>query len=190
MALKPRSGFSLNPLKRFPRNYRCWCGSGKKAKYCCLPRVKNFVATEYVSELKLFILDIFRRNNSVECSPKGTKMTRDESIAKGKAAIDAAQGDALGGAFDDGVAAGGGNADDVKAQIAKAVADAQALDAQALSDAQAVADAKLTAVQTALDAMTEKEGVEEKAVSKVNASMEALQTALDEIKALLAPPAP
>ncbi len=187
MIMRPRSGFSPNPLKRFPRNFPCWCNGGKKAKYCCLPRVRDFIETNFVSEMKLFIKDIFRRNYSAE-NKKGNDMTRDESIAKGMAAIQDAEQGALGGAFDDGVQSGGGQSeDDIKARIAQAVADAQALDAQALSDAHAEADAKILVVQTALDAMTEKEGIEEQAVAKVNASVEQLQAALDAIKALLAP---
>ena len=28
-----------NPLKRFPRNSPCFCGSDKKAKKCCMPNL-------------------------------------------------------------------------------------------------------------------------------------------------------
>lgn len=34
-----RGGFMHNPLKGYPRNFRCWCGSNEKAKVCCLPDV-------------------------------------------------------------------------------------------------------------------------------------------------------
>lgn len=116
-------------------------------------------------------------------------MTRDESISQGMDAIKQGQMDALGVSFDNGSASGAGGFS--QADIDKAVAQAQALDAQALKDAQDKATADLAAVQSALDAMTAKEGIEEKAVAKVNDSVEQLQASLDAIKALLSPaPAP
>jgi hypothetical protein len=35
--LKIRGGFVHNPLTRYPRNYKCFCGKDEKAKFCCLP---------------------------------------------------------------------------------------------------------------------------------------------------------
>lgn len=32
----PKDGYVFNPLKAWPRNEACWCGSGLKAKKCCL----------------------------------------------------------------------------------------------------------------------------------------------------------
>lgn len=117
-------------------------------------------------------------------------MTRDESIAQGMSSIQQGQMDALGVSFDNGAASGSGGFS--QSDIDKAVAQAQALDAQALTDAQTKAASDLAAVQASLDAMTEKEGIEEKAVANVNNSVEQLQASLDAIKALLAPlpPAP
>lgn len=34
-----RGGFVHNPLKRYPRNFRCFCGKMVKAKDCCLPEI-------------------------------------------------------------------------------------------------------------------------------------------------------
>lgn len=39
-----------NPLLRYPRNAKCFCGSGKKSKACCLPRVSQLV---YASDAKI-----------------------------------------------------------------------------------------------------------------------------------------
>lgn len=33
---EPLPGCDWNPLKKFPRNESCYCGSKKKAKKCCL----------------------------------------------------------------------------------------------------------------------------------------------------------
>lgn len=34
-----RPGFDWNPLIGYPRNKGCWCGSGDKAKRCCMPHI-------------------------------------------------------------------------------------------------------------------------------------------------------
>ncbi len=51
-ALKP--GYSWNPLKKFPRNAFCPCGSKVKFKKCCKPKVDAApgLKNEYVSEVK------------------------------------------------------------------------------------------------------------------------------------------
>lgn len=117
-------------------------------------------------------------------------MTRDESIAKGKAAIDAAQGDALGGAFDDGVQAGGGSAggpseEEIKARIAQAVADAQAIDAQALADAHAEAEAHAADLSSQLEAMASKDASDVAIVKQFTDKLAELQGALDLFKSFL-----
>lgn len=39
-----------NPLLKYPRNAKCFCGSGKKSKVCCLPRASLSV---YSSDAKI-----------------------------------------------------------------------------------------------------------------------------------------
>lgn len=39
-------GKEYNPLLKFPRNAPCPCESGRKHKYCCLPKLKKFVTHE------------------------------------------------------------------------------------------------------------------------------------------------
>lgn len=34
---KPKDGLVWSPLRRWPVNEPCYCGSGRKAKKCCLP---------------------------------------------------------------------------------------------------------------------------------------------------------
>ncbi len=45
-------GNAWNPLVGFPRNAACFCGSGSKAKRCCLPRVAEFCSSKKAAELK------------------------------------------------------------------------------------------------------------------------------------------
>jgi hypothetical protein len=66
--------------------------------------------------------------------------------------------------------------DGLNAQISK--------DAQDLSDAQAKALSDLAALQVALDAMTQKEQLEEQAVADVKAKIDSVQASFDAIRAL------
>lgn len=125
--------------------------------------------------------------------------TKEDSVAARLTALQAAetqaQTEALGGAFDDGVASapagtGGGF---TQADIDKAVQSAQAADAQALADAQAKAASDLAVVQQQLVDMTAKELSEEAVVTNLQQSVAAVQSSLDAIKALIFPaptPAP
>lgn len=70
------------------------------------------------------------------------------------------------------------------AKLAEALGADEALDVQALADAQAAFDVKFAKVQSDLEAMTEKEGLEAKAVKDVQASIDSVQAAFDAIKAL------
>lgn len=110
-------------------------------------------------------------------------------------------------AFAEGVASvpvstGGGSGDFTQADIdaavkaqsdsdSQALAQSQAADQAALQAAQASAQAQLDQATQALADMTAKEGVEEGAVAALSGSLDAVQKALDGIKALLFPsPAP
>jgi hypothetical protein len=51
---------AMNPLLGYPRNEPCWCGSGRKAKVCCLPRQPRVIpanaavlAAQYMTYIKL-----------------------------------------------------------------------------------------------------------------------------------------
>ena len=43
-ALVPNKGTVWNPLRNYPRNMACFCGSAKKAKACCLPKLSPTIA--------------------------------------------------------------------------------------------------------------------------------------------------
>lgn len=51
----PKPGFVYNPLLKYPRNERCYCGSGVKAKMCCLPKVKRVVPKDSAPLLKDYV---------------------------------------------------------------------------------------------------------------------------------------
>jgi hypothetical protein len=59
-----RSQFAPNPLLKYPRNEACWCGSGEKAKKCCIPKqapvcmLKHAdVLTQYMNHIKIASLE-------------------------------------------------------------------------------------------------------------------------------------
>jgi len=51
----PINGYALNPLKKFPRNEYCWCGSFLKSKNCCLPKQPNTLPSEMASVAKKYM---------------------------------------------------------------------------------------------------------------------------------------
>ena len=40
---RPHEGRTWNPLRGYPRNNGCFCGSGDKAKKCCMPKLLSTV---------------------------------------------------------------------------------------------------------------------------------------------------
>lgn len=118
---------------------------------------------------------------------------KSDAVANAVTAIQAGElqvlNDQLGLVYDAGLAetggtGGGGTGTFTQSDIDAAVAAAQSIDTQALADAQAAFDTKFAQVQTDLDAMTTKEGLEEKSVKDVQASIDSVQAAFDAIKAL------
>lgn len=57
-AYGPKNGAAWNPLRSFPPNQKCFCGSQIKAKKCCLPKqpqcVDEKIAKEITQLLKTF----------------------------------------------------------------------------------------------------------------------------------------
>lgn len=51
----PRPGFVSNPLLTYPRNFLCFCGSKKKAKACCIPKVKRVVPKDQADSLRKYV---------------------------------------------------------------------------------------------------------------------------------------
>ena len=50
--------YALNPLVKYPRNLGCWCGSGAKAKRCCLPTLSRVVLAEQAVLLKHYLMAV------------------------------------------------------------------------------------------------------------------------------------
>lgn len=50
-----RTEFAKNPLLKYPRNIKCWCGSHKKAKFCCLPQQAKVCRVENVKFLTQYM---------------------------------------------------------------------------------------------------------------------------------------
>lgn len=48
----PLAGHTWNPLKNFPRNEPCFCGSGKKFKKCCLDKMGTTVTIKECENIK------------------------------------------------------------------------------------------------------------------------------------------
>lgn len=122
---------------------------------------------------------------------------KDDAVSAAVLAVQAGQvqvlTDQLGSVFDQGEAIGTGpgfTQADIDAAVLAAVGplnDKIAQDALDLAAAQLDAETKLQAVQVALDAMTAKEQLEESAVLALQGSVQAVQTSLDAIKALVLP---
>lgn len=50
-----RSEFAPNPLLKYPPNEVCWCGSGTKAKKCCLKKQAAVCKVKHAEFLKGFM---------------------------------------------------------------------------------------------------------------------------------------
>lgn len=60
MCAMPVRERTWNPVRKFPRNFGCFCGSGEKAKKCCLPHIAPTVSKKfagYVNENWEHLLD-------------------------------------------------------------------------------------------------------------------------------------
>lgn len=55
VATIPKKGFVWNPLRKFPRNMSCVCGSGKKFKSCCESKIPKVVKEEHASVFKKIV---------------------------------------------------------------------------------------------------------------------------------------
>lgn len=55
MALVPRPGLVWSPLLRYPKNAKCFCGSGIKFKKCHDGRIKMAVMPDEAEQLKKYV---------------------------------------------------------------------------------------------------------------------------------------
>lgn len=50
-----RKRYMLNPLLKYPKNLPCFCGSGNKAKSCCLSKISKTVPIEQGMKLREYV---------------------------------------------------------------------------------------------------------------------------------------
>jgi len=53
----PKPGFEPNPFLGYPRNSKCFCGSGKKFKYCCKKRQPRLLVNEKAAIARSYLAD-------------------------------------------------------------------------------------------------------------------------------------
>lgn len=111
-------------------------------------------------------------------------------LAQLQAATTQAESDAISGAYDDGALSVPTGTGFTQTDINNAVAAQQTADAATLSTAQAQASAALAVVQGQLNDMTAKDQADEAVIDGLQGSVNAMQTALDAIKALIPAPVP
>lgn len=51
----PQEGHVWNPMRDYPRNARCTCGSGKKWKVCCSSKVPETIPAERAKNLRALV---------------------------------------------------------------------------------------------------------------------------------------
>jgi uncharacterized protein YecA (UPF0149 family) len=58
VGLRPKKGFDWNPLLGYPRNQRCFCGSGQKFKYCCANRMPETLKKKEAALMGKFVKEV------------------------------------------------------------------------------------------------------------------------------------
>jgi hypothetical protein len=66
----PKPGMRWNPLREWPRNEQCFCGSKKKAKKCHLPSLVECVKVSEAELLDQYIAD-YKAGKAVEPLEQG-----------------------------------------------------------------------------------------------------------------------
>ena len=65
MALKLLAGYAWNPIRDWPRNAQCICGSGKKFKKCHAPKIPMVCKADEVKDLRLLV-NLVKDGNEVK----------------------------------------------------------------------------------------------------------------------------
>lgn len=50
-----KEGYVWNPIRDYPRNKPCWCGSTRRAKACCLPNAATACTEEEAVRFRAFV---------------------------------------------------------------------------------------------------------------------------------------
>jgi uncharacterized protein YecA (UPF0149 family) len=58
---KPKRGHDWNPMLKYPRNEACYCGSGVKAKKCCLLHQTLAVNSEFAEKAAPLVKEVRRK---------------------------------------------------------------------------------------------------------------------------------
>jgi hypothetical protein len=58
-------GHSWNPLRKYPRNELCFCGSGLKSKKCCLPGLPLAIKTKDAIHLRTMVNEVRRKRDEL-----------------------------------------------------------------------------------------------------------------------------
>lgn len=61
MVALTREGFAWNPMRDYPRNQPCPCGSQAKFKRCCLPKMAACVPVEKAEKMKHLLKQMLAR---------------------------------------------------------------------------------------------------------------------------------
>lgn len=58
----PKDGHVWSPLLRYPKNAKCFCGSGKKFKACHKDNMKMAVLPDEAKQLKAYVDNVIQNN--------------------------------------------------------------------------------------------------------------------------------
>lgn len=56
--LTPSQGYARNPMLEYPRNLRCFCGTGVKYKHCCFSKQSKYIPAAMASDLAGYITHV------------------------------------------------------------------------------------------------------------------------------------
>lgn len=70
MGTMPKDGYTWNPLRNFPRNQSCFCGSSKKTKKCCGPYLASLVSNGFAEQLRMDMPGLLAGKKTLPCAPR------------------------------------------------------------------------------------------------------------------------
>lgn len=82
------AGGYWNPLTSYPRNKGCFCGSGEKAKKCCLPLQKRAINAKFAGAILGMWDDILTGHSTLPPHPESkgwkAKVEREKTLAQAR----------------------------------------------------------------------------------------------------------
>jgi len=52
ISYQPAKGYVENPFSKYPRNFKCFCESGRKFKVCCEPKTPSTIPSMMLERTK------------------------------------------------------------------------------------------------------------------------------------------